>query len=76
MEKLRAYLNALPVEEQRAFAILCGTTIGYLRKAISQSEVISPITCVQIELHSDCNVTRKDLRTDWHLIWPELVQVA
>lgn len=33
--------------------------------------------CVLIELATDGQVTRKDLRpSDWHLIWPELVESA
>ena len=48
--------------------------IGYLRKACSVGQVLAPITCVLIERHSHCAVTRKDLRPDdWQDIWPELV---
>jgi hypothetical protein len=35
METLRAYLKTLTPDEQAAFAKRCGTSIGYLRKALS-----------------------------------------
>ena len=77
MEKLRMYLNSLAPDEQRAFAIICGTTIGYLRKAISEGQIINPITCVNIEQESKNKVTRKDLHPDdWRAIWPELAEAA
>ena len=37
MEELRLYLNSLSLEEQREFATKCGTSIGYLRKALSRN---------------------------------------
>lgn len=74
MESLRAYLNGLELEEQRRFAALCGTTLGYLRKAISTDPRLSPAICAQAEVHSGGAVTRIDLRpSDWHRIWPELI---
>lgn len=77
MEKLRAYLNTLSTDQQKSFAEDCGTTIGYLRKAISQNELVKPITCVRIEQNSSGAVTRHDLHPDdWHLIWPELAVAA
>mgnify|MGYP003407443700 CR=1 FL=1 len=34
----------------------------------------SPLNCTAIEQATDGAVTRRDLRpSDWHLIWPELV---
>ncbi|MGP2502304.1 transcriptional regulator [Pantoea ananatis] len=73
MEELRIYLNALSLSEQRIFADICGTTIGYLRKALSKNHELGPALCVLIEKASDGKVTRKDLHpTDWESIWPEL----
>ncbi len=73
MEKLRNYLNSYSTNEQVAFALICNTTIGYLRKAISVGELLKPATCVLIEQHTKVQVTRKDLRpNDWESIWPEL----
>lgn len=73
MEELRIYLNALSLIEQRIFADACGTTIGYLRKALSRNHELGPALCVLIEKASDGKVTRKNLHpTDWESIWPEL----
>jgi DNA-binding transcriptional regulator YdaS (Cro superfamily) len=77
MEKLRTYLNSLSQDEQKQFADKCFTSIGYLRKAISQNQLINPITCVRIEVASLQNISRQDLRPlDWHLVWPELSELA
>lgn len=77
MDKLREFLNSLSTVEQRIFAISCLTTIGYLRKAISEGQLIKIKTCVKIEQKSNGKVTRKDLRpNDWQENWPELVEAA
>ena len=77
MEKLREYLNSLSPDEQKAFADRCNTSVGYLRKAISQKELIREKTCTLIEIESGSQVTRKDLRPDdWSEIWPELMEAA
>nr|WP_233902639.1 YdaS family helix-turn-helix protein [Ralstonia mannitolilytica] len=61
-------------DEQADFARLCGTTIRYLRKAISLRIRLGPMFCVGIERETRALVTRKHLRPDdWHLIWPELI---
>nr|WP_257878115.1 MULTISPECIES: helix-turn-helix domain-containing protein [Ralstonia] len=61
-------------DEQAEFARLCGTTIRYLRKAISLRIRLGPLFCVGIERETRALVTRKHLRPDdWHLIWPELI---
>lgn len=73
MEELRIYLNALSLDEQRSFALLCGTSIGYLRKALSKNHELGPALCVLIEEASRGVVTRKNLHPgDWASIWPEL----
>lgn len=77
MEKLRIYLNSLSVDEQKDFAMLCGTSIGYLRKAISSGQELSTSTCVKIEKLSTGNVTRIDLHPNDYLDhWPELAEAA
>lgn len=74
MEQLRTYLNALSLREQREFASRCGTTIGYLRKALSKNHELGAALCVLIERFSNNCVTRKDLHPcDWERIWPELM---
>lgn len=75
--KLIDYLNFLPVIERSEFAVSCGTTVGYLRKACSMGQLIGPETCVAIEQVSAGRVTRTELRPDdWARIWPELIEKA
>ncbi len=78
MEKLKLYLDALTAPERIAFAKRCGTTIGYFGKNISSKKklLFSPGLCVRIEKESKRVVTRKDLRSDWAEIWPELKDAA
>ncbi len=65
MDKLRAYLNSLSVAEQTEFAIRCGTTIGYLRKALAvKGARIGESLCIAIERESDGTVRCEDLRPD------------
>lgn len=74
MEKLREYLKTLTPTEQIAFASLCGTSIGYLRKWMCVRTLLGEKICTAIEQITNGQVTRKDLRPDdWHLIWPELI---
>ncbi len=69
---LREYLNSLTRTAQVDFANRAGTTIGYLRKALSAGQSIGAEICVRIERESSGFVTRQDLRDDWQAIWPEL----
>ncbi|MBG6243339.1 MAG: Cro/Cl family transcriptional regulator [Candidatus Symbiopectobacterium sp. Dall1.0] len=73
MEELRIYLNSLSLEEQRSFAQSCGTSVGYLRKAISTEQKLGAELCVRIEIASNKAILRKQLHPyDWGKIWPEL----
>lgn len=74
MQALLNYINQLNQDEGRAFAVSCGTTLGYLRKAASVGQVLHPKTCSRIDAATAGAVTRRDLRPDdWQTIWPELV---
>lgn len=64
MNKLRQYLNSLPVPEQADFARRCGTTIGYLRKAISAGQQLAEKTCIAIDRESRGVVRCEDIRAD------------
>jgi len=64
MEKLRTYLNERSVAEQIAFAIGCGTKLGYFRKALSAKQKFSEGLCMRIEAQSDGQVRCEDLRPD------------
>lgn len=52
MDKLLAYLNSLSPAAQRDFARRCGTTIGYLRKAISTGQRLGLELCINIDRES------------------------
>lgn len=67
---LRQFLNSLPSDQQSAFAIRCGTSLGYLRKALSIRQKISAETCILIEEHSQGQVCCEALRPDinWAVI--------
>jgi hypothetical protein len=67
METLRAYLATLSPADQAAYAIRCGTTIGYLRKALSKKQAFDGALARQLDEQSKSAVKRGDLRPD---IWP------
>lgn len=70
MKALRKYLNGLSPAEQIAFAKRCGTSVGYLRKAISAQQRIGESLAISIERESDgvvrCEQVRPDV--DWKFI--------
>ncbi len=70
MEKLRTYLNSLHPDDQMAFAIICGPSLNYLRKAISRGQQLGPELAIAIQAQSDGAVTVEDLRPDvpWHVL--------
>ncbi|MBA3756503.1 MAG: Cro/Cl family transcriptional regulator [Nitrosomonas sp.] len=75
MECLREYLNKKPKHEQVDFAKKCGTTIGYMRKAINTGQEIGTEISVCIEQFSDGEVTRQMLHpSNFTNKWPELAQ--
>lgn len=64
MESLRAYLSEFTYSEQSAFAIRAGTSIGYLRKALSVGQRLGESICIGIERESLGAVRCEDLRPD------------
>jgi DNA-binding transcriptional regulator YdaS (Cro superfamily) len=73
VKKLLAYLNSLSHEERHRFESATGTTVAYLRKAVSAKQRLGAEICVAIEKATDGKISRRDLRPlDWQLIWPEL----
>lgn len=75
MECLREYLNKKPKFEQVSFAKKCGTTIGYLRKAINTGQEIGTEISVCIEQFSEGEVTRQMLHpSNFSNKWPELAR--
>ncbi len=58
------YLNGLPVVDQASFAQRCGTTVGYLRKAVSVGQRLNAELCINIERESSGKVTCEAIRPD------------
>lgn len=75
MEKLKQYLSSLPAHEKAAYAASCGTTLGYLRKAIYKKPhpVMDAALARLLDEHSGGFVSKAELRPD---VWPELVKAA
>jgi hypothetical protein len=71
MEKLRIYLNSLPADRREAYAKACGTSVGYLRKAISLQQRFDGALCRLLDKNSGGVIRKQDLRPD---IWPELLE--
>lgn len=67
MNTLLAYLNGLPKTERQAFCVRCGTTEGYLRKAVSKGARLGESLCISLDRESQgrvrCDVLRPDV--DW-----------
>ncbi|WP_114968530.1 transcriptional regulator [Rhodoferax ferrireducens] len=64
MDKLLIYLNSLNHKDREAFAKRCGTTVGYLRKAISVNQRIGEVLCLRIGLESNGVIKPEDIRPD------------
>lgn len=64
MEDLRNYINGKPASWQADFAVRCGTTIGYLRNAISTKKALGDAICISIERESGGLVRCESLRPD------------
>ena len=73
MEELRQYINSLSLEQRALFEQSCGTTIGYLRKAISVGTRLDGALARKIDEASFGKVRKEVLRPD---VWPELVVAA
>ncbi len=67
METLRSYLSTLIPADQAEFASRAGTTIGYLRKAMSKGQRFDGALVRRLSLESAGSVSLTDLRPD---IWP------
>lgn len=67
MDTLRAYLATLTPIEQSDYAHRCGTTIGYLRKALCTRPRLDGALARLLDEESAGAVSRSDLRPD---IWP------
>ena len=70
METLRDYINGLSTDEQNDFAARAGTTIGFLRKAISVKQKLGEGICIRLVKASEGVLTPEDLRpdVDWDVV--------
>jgi len=70
MNKLKTFLKTLNSDEQEQFAIRCGTSIKYLRKAMSEGTTFKTQLAINIERESLRAVTVEDLNpdADWAFI--------
>jgi hypothetical protein len=64
MDTLRAYLKQLSPEEQADYAKRCGTSIAYLRKAISLKQSFDGALARRLDVESGGAVSRAELRAD------------
>jgi DNA-binding transcriptional regulator YdaS (Cro superfamily) len=75
MDKLLKYLNSLEKEARAAYAAACGTTEGYLRKAVSRDQKFNAELCISLERESGGAVRCEDLLpdADWAYIRSQAV---
>jgi DNA-binding transcriptional regulator YdaS (Cro superfamily) len=64
MEKLLTYINSLSKMDRAQFVAACGTSEGYLRKAVCIDQKIGSDMCINIERASNRAVLCEDLRPD------------
>lgn len=64
METLRTYLATLAPPDQAAYAKRCGTSIGYLRKALSTKPRLDGALVRRLDEESSGDVSRYELRPD------------
>lgn len=58
------FIKSMPMKERIVFADKCGTTIGYLTKAICRKQKLGANLCVEIEKNSMGAVTCEEIRGD------------
>lgn len=70
MEKLHKFLNGTSMQFQKEFAERCGTSIGYMRKAIYAGQIFGARLCISIERETSGAVRCEDLdpAADWHFL--------
>lgn len=64
MQKLLTYLNGLPKADRQSFVARCGTSEGYLRKAVSKGQRLGESLCIAIDRESRGAVRCEDIRAD------------
>jgi hypothetical protein len=74
MDSLRTYLATLSKADQASYAARCGTTIGYLRKALSTKPRLDGALVRRLWEESSGAVIREEIRPD--IFGPPSVQKA
>ncbi len=64
MDTLRTYLATMPPAKQAEYAKRAGTSIGYLRKALSKGQRFDGALARRLDEESRGFVSRHDLRPD------------
>lgn len=64
MDTLRTYLTTMPPAKQAEYAKRAGTSIGYLRKALSKGQRFDGALARRLDEESRGDVSRHDLRPD------------
>lgn len=64
MDAITTYLKKLDAKGQQKFAARCGTTVGYLRKAVSARQKIGDRLCIALEKESGRAITCEQVRPD------------
>lgn len=70
---LKTYISGLTPTQREEFATKCETSVGHMNNVMYGYKLCGPELAVAIERESLKKVTRRELRSDWHRIWPELV---
>jgi DNA-binding transcriptional regulator YdaS (Cro superfamily) len=74
---LKTYITDSERGTAKNLADALGVSRSFLSQMAAGTAPISPERAVLIEKETGGQVTRKDMYPDrWHLIWPELVNVA
>jgi hypothetical protein len=63
-KRLLAFINAMSEIERERFAVRCGTTVGYLRKAVCVGQELGESLSVRIETHTQDAISVRELRPD------------
>ena len=72
--KLTDYIKQLDSQTRDAFAAFCEVSPGHLRNVAYGYRRCTPELAALVELHSQGQVTRRELCPDnWQRVWPELV---
>jgi DNA-binding transcriptional regulator YdaS (Cro superfamily) len=72
---LKEFLNSRPRGSLGELAKAIGAHTPDLSRWVSGERPVPAHRCMAIELATDKQVTRKDLRpNDFHLIWPDLAE--